>query len=94
MQPQGQVQIVSALAAGEAPQDALDRPRWRWLDQGSVVVEAGFDPARRRALADRGHAGLQTRAAHHFGGAQLVIRDGSHLVGATDRRKDGEVCSG
>ncbi|WP_296554865.1 gamma-glutamyltransferase family protein [Pigmentiphaga sp.] len=92
MQPQGQLQIICALAdLGLNPQAALDMPRWRIDDSGQLRLEAAFDPAVAQALADRGHP-VQRRAAHEhldFGGAQLVMRTGAGYLGASEPRRDG-----
>lgn len=92
MQPQGQLQIICALAdLGMNPQAALDMPRWRIDDSGRLRVEAAFDPAVAQALADRGHPVQRRTALEHldFGGAQLAMRIGTGCLGASDPRRDG-----
>ncbi len=92
MQPQGQVQIISALAdLGLDPQAALDMPRWRIDDTGRLRLEAAFDAQVARELADRGHP-VDVRAADEhldFGGAQLLLRAEGGWMGASDPRRDG-----
>ncbi|MET1115014.1 MAG: gamma-glutamyltransferase [Comamonas sp.] len=95
MQPQGQVQLLHRILAGaQAPEVALDQPRWRLEGQGILATEQGMAEDVVQALRAAGY-----RAPSHegelggrsdFGGAQLIMRlpDGS-LVGASDRRKDG-----
>ncbi len=94
MQPQGQVQVICALAdLGLNPQAALDMPRWRIDDAGQLRLEAGFDPGVAAALAERGHP-VEVRAAHEhldFGGAQLVVCADTSYLGASDPRRDGLV---
>jgi gamma-glutamyltranspeptidase / glutathione hydrolase len=90
MQPQGHVQLVASLAAGAAPQTALARPRWRWLDSGAVLLEEGFDPELAAALEALGHSIQRDGAPRQFGGAQLVMRrPAGGLIAASDPRKGG-----
>lgn len=93
MQPQGHVQLVTALARGAAPQAAIDAPRWRWLDRGDVALEAGFSPAITDDLEPRGHRLLRDVPSTQFGGAQILWPTASGWVGGSDRRKDGGVLS-
>lgn len=95
MQPQGQVQLLCRmLAGGEAPQPAMDQPRWR-LEGGRVLaVEAGMPPAITAALRAQGYREPsgegELGGRSDFGGAQCIWRlaDGQ-LCGASDHRKDG-----
>lgn len=82
---------------GLNPQEALDRPRFRFVEGRRVVLEAPDLPVDeggtlRDALTARGHEVLEPGDAviDVFGGGQAVAReaDGT-LVGASDRRKDG-----
>ena len=66
MQPQGHFQVVSRLVdAGDDPQAALDAPRWRVEEDGSVALEPGLGE-----LADdlraRGHRIAQRDRAARF----------------------------
>jgi len=96
MQPQGHIQVVSALLDdGLDPQRALDRPRW-CLEAGTadsvLALEEGLPVATMAALANRGHrvrpvVGLD-RAL--FGCGQIITRDAEGvLTGGSDPRKDG-----
>jgi gamma-glutamyltranspeptidase/glutathione hydrolase len=97
MQPQGQVQLVTALVDdGAAPQAALDRPRF-FLDAadagGMVKLERGVPEAVVAALRALGHpieADVPSYGRAMFGRGQIILRekDGS-LVGGSDRRADG-----
>ncbi|MEO0603491.1 MAG: gamma-glutamyltransferase, partial [Myxococcota bacterium] len=91
MQPQGHVQLVTALARGTAPQAAVDAPRWRWLEDGRVALERGFPVDVADDLAARGHQLQRDVDPIHFGGAQILWRDDNGLVGGSDPRKDGGV---
>jgi len=98
VQPQAHLAFVSNLVDfGLNPQEALDRPRFRWLAGTQVEIETPDAPVREggsleAALAARGHTVLRPPGvmADRFGGGQAVAReaDGT-LVGASDRRKDG-----
>ncbi len=98
VQPQGHLAFVSNLVDhGLNPQEALDRPRFRYLGGDRVRVETPEAPVAEggtlaAALAARGHAveGAGAFLADVFGGGQAVQRlDDGLLVGASDRRKDG-----
>jgi gamma-glutamyltranspeptidase/glutathione hydrolase len=93
MQPQGHVQVVSNLVDCDHPlQRALDEPRWRYREDGTLAVEERLGAGRRHQtkLARRGHD-VRVLPASMFGGAQLArARDGV-LSGATEPRKDGTV---
>ena len=97
MQPQGHVQVVTALVDdGASPQDALDRPRFfiePEIDGGRVYLEAGMPPSVADGLRARGHdivVGPPTTGRSMFGRGQVILRqlDGS-LAGGSDQRADG-----
>mgnify|MGYP001546828321 CR=1 FL=1 len=95
MQPQGQVQLLSRiLAAGEMPQTALDKPRWRLEGRRLLAIESGNPQDVIDALRAAGYPepeGLgELGGRSDFGGAQFILRlpDG-RLCGASDKRKDG-----
>ncbi len=98
VQPQGHLCFVSNVVDhGLNPQEALDRPRFRFEQGRSVRVEQPERPAREggslgEALLARGHdvQGPGDWMADVFGGGQAIQRlpDGV-WAGASDRRKDG-----
>ncbi len=95
MQPQGQVQLLTRmLAGGEAPQAALNQPRWRLEGNRVLAIEAGTPAnvaAALRAAGYREPSGEgELGGRSDFGGAQCIVRlpDG-RLCGASDPRKDG-----
>jgi gamma-glutamyltranspeptidase/glutathione hydrolase len=91
MQPQGHVQVVSNLVDYDLPlQAALDHPRWRYLQDGRLAVEARTDDAIQAKLARRGHD-VSILPPVRFGGAQIVRNQAGVLSGATEPRKDGTV---
>lgn len=93
MQPQGQVQILSNLIdRGMGLQEAIDAPRFRWLEGANIVLEPGLSVTVRDALSERGHEiKAWTEAMGGFGGAQAIAIDPetNMLYGASDSRKDG-----
>jgi gamma-glutamyltranspeptidase/glutathione hydrolase len=96
MQPQGHLQVASALADdGLDPQRALDRPRFfirGGTPDGEVSVEEGMPEATLAELEARGHV-LKTVSGYGriaFGKGQVIRRDpGGVLWGGSDPRADG-----
>jgi gamma-glutamyltranspeptidase / glutathione hydrolase len=97
MQPQGHVQVISALVDdGLDPQSALDRPRFCIADGtsgGEVLLEEGFPNHTVQALVDLGHSVKVVSGIERsiFGRGQVILRDGDHgvLWGGSDPRADG-----
>lgn len=91
MQPQGQVQVLSAIIDRDLPlQAALDRPRCRYREDGTLAIEGTLDGHTATKLARRGHD-VRVEPPSVFGGAQIVRNDNGTLSGATEPRKDGIV---
>ena len=97
MQPQGHVQVVTALVDDAAdPQEALDRSRFfiePEIDGGRVYLESGTSAAVADGLRARGHDIIVNPSTHGrtmFGRGQIVVRqpDGS-LAAGSDQRADG-----
>jgi gamma-glutamyltranspeptidase/glutathione hydrolase len=99
MQPQGHLQVISAMLDDDLnPQEALDRPRW-CLTSGTpdsgLALEDGIPGATMARLAELGHLVRpvvgQGRAV--FGSGQIIRRDADTgvLYGGSDPRKDGLV---
>jgi gamma-glutamyltranspeptidase/glutathione hydrolase len=89
MQPQGHLQtLVGLLDDGLTLQEALDRPRWRYREDGRLAVEARTPTDVQNGLRRRGHD-LEVLLPGMFGGAQIVRNEGGSLSGATEPRKDG-----
>jgi gamma-glutamyltranspeptidase/glutathione hydrolase len=91
MQPQGHLQVVSAMEDhGLNPQAALDMPRWRWTDGLTVELEPGADPAQVAALRERGHDVQVTADSLSFGRGQIIRRlDSGAYVAGSEPRTDG-----
>jgi gamma-glutamyltranspeptidase/glutathione hydrolase len=92
MQPQGQLQVISALLdRGADAQSALDAPRARWLARDLVAVEAGVDELDVTRLREAGFRVLTGPLDPAEAGAGQLIRvhaDG-WLEGGADARRDG-----
>jgi len=94
MQPQGHLQVVSHLVDhGMSPQQALDAPRFRVLeDLEHVLFERGVPL---RALSDLAHMGHRvappSEVGGGFGGGQIIVVDQENgaMFGGSDPRKDG-----
>lgn len=97
MQPQGHLQVLSALADhGLDPQTALDLPRF-CIDVeeagGRVAIEEGMPQKTMNALQKMGHSlyevGGYDRAL--FGRGQVILRDAESgvLCAGSDPRADG-----
>ena len=104
MQPQGHVQVVSALLDDEInPQETLDHPRWCLglgisVDENSELsLEDGIPLATMARLAQLGHVvrPVVGPARAVFGSGQIILRDATSgvLLGGSDPRKDGLVAS-
>ncbi|MFH5797063.1 gamma-glutamyltransferase [Haladaptatus sp. CMAA 1911] len=91
MQPQGHVQVVSNIVDYDLPlQAALDEPRWRYREDGTLAVEGRMDGNLATKLTRKGHD-VRVLAPVLFGGAQIVRNDNGVLSGATEPRKDGNA---
>jgi gamma-glutamyltranspeptidase/glutathione hydrolase len=94
MQPQGHLQVIANLVDHGMPlQRALDHPRWRYREDGTLGIEERYtDDTGAEALGTKlvrkGHdVGLLPPSL--FGGAQIVRSRDGVLSGATEPRKDG-----
>ncbi|HXG69024.1 MAG TPA: gamma-glutamyltransferase family protein [Gemmatimonadaceae bacterium] len=99
MQPQGHVQLVTALVDDVSdPQAALDRPRF-CIDSGDaggvVQLEEGVPAQVVELLRSRGHpleAGIPSFGRALFGRGQVILQGADGLLaGGSDRRGDGGV---
>jgi len=103
MQPQGHVQVLSALVDDdETPQAALDRPRFCITGLGSpslgddivgVSLEEGIPAFTLAALQEMGHSASLVSGMERavFGRGQIILRDAATgvLTGGSDPRADG-----
>ena len=91
MQPQGHVQVISNVVDYDLPlQAALDRPRWRYREDGDLALEPHFDSNVAAKLVRKEHD-VRTLTPGLFGGAQIVRNDEGTLSAATEPRKDGNA---
>ena len=99
MQPQGHMQVFSALVDdGLDPQSALDRPRFCLQDgeiDGGVSLEEGIPVSVMSALWQMGHPVTPESGSRRsvFGRGQVILRDAQTgvLCGGSDPRADGCV---
>jgi len=95
MQPQGHVQvIVNTIDYKRNPQDALDAPRWQWMEGKRVYIEPQFPEPVAKALECFGHEIRRHDDTPSFGRGQIIWRmeDGT-LVGGTEPRADGTIAA-
>jgi gamma-glutamyltranspeptidase/glutathione hydrolase len=89
MQPQGHVQVISNLVDYDMSlQEALNEPRWRYREDGTLAVEEHLASGLATKLARKGHD-VRILPGLQFGGAQIVRNEQGTLSGATEPRKDG-----
>ncbi|HET9529592.1 MAG TPA: gamma-glutamyltransferase [Blastocatellia bacterium] len=90
MQAQGHLQVICNLIDfGMDPQAALDSPRFRILDDGSLALEEGIADASRSQLIACGHRIKSEQTEEGFGGGQVILISDETLYGGSDPRKDG-----
>jgi gamma-glutamyltranspeptidase/glutathione hydrolase len=90
MQAQGHVQVISNLVDFEMnPQSALDRPRFRILEDDTVALEEGIGNAIRDELLLRNHRISVQKTGEGYGGGQVILISDGSLFGGSDGRKDG-----
>ena len=91
MQPQGHLQVLANVVDYDMPlQAALDAPRWRYREDGTLAVEERLPDGVAPKLARRGHD-VRVQPPSQFGGAQIARWDDGTLSAATEPRKDGHV---
>lgn len=90
MQPQGHVQMmVNLVDYGLNPQAALDAPRWRYLEENTILLEQTVPRFVASGLIDRGHAVQVSPEVGLFGKGQMILRCGETFVAASEPRADG-----
>ena len=95
VQAQAHVQVVSYLVDHDLSiQEALDRPRFHYLEGARVSLEGDFAAQVRAELVAMGHEvadPLAALARGGFGGGQGIAIDAAAGTywGGSDRRKDG-----
>ncbi|WP_340099947.1 gamma-glutamyltransferase [Salinibaculum salinum] len=91
MQPQGHVQVLANVVDYDMGlQAALDAPRWRYREDGTLAVEERLPDGVASKLARRGHD-VRVEPPSQFGGAQIARWQDGTLSAGTEPRKDGHV---
>ncbi|MEL6982736.1 MAG: gamma-glutamyltransferase family protein [Actinomycetota bacterium] len=88
MQPQGHLQVISAMVDhGRNPQAALDAPRWLVERSGRVLLEPQVPEEVVEGLRARGHEVEVTSSRMAFGRGQIIVRssDGVYAAGSEPR---------
>jgi gamma-glutamyltranspeptidase/glutathione hydrolase len=90
-QTQTNLQVFdNVVLFGMTPQQAVEAPRWRSLEDGALLLEPGFEPATLAQLSGWGHdIRIAGGLTSELGGAQLILvgRDGVLRTGADPRRE-------
>ena len=73
------------------PQEALDAPRWQWLEGRKVGLEQGVENHIIKELASMGHEVHADYDQTSYGRGQMIICGGGALIGATEPRADGYI---
>ena len=96
MQPQGHVQVLmNMIDFNMNPQEALDAPRFQWIEHKKIMVEPDFNPHIMAGLIKKGHEIVIEPNLSHFGRGQIIKRDPVSFVyvGGTEKRCDGTIAS-
>ncbi|ABR46901.1 Gamma-glutamyltransferase [Alkaliphilus metalliredigens QYMF] len=93
MQPQGHMQVImNTIDFHLNPQQALDAPRWQWIQGKRVDIEPHFPNHIAQQLAKRGHEINIQLNTGSFGRGQIIWRtEEETLCGGTEARTDGAV---
>jgi gamma-glutamyltranspeptidase/glutathione hydrolase len=93
IQPPGHVQtLVRLVDYGMNPQAALDAPRWKVNEDGSIDLEATASPALRDALRAMGHELASVPDTYmDFGAGQFIVKADDGYIAASDPRRDGQA---
>ena len=90
MQPQGHLQVVSAmLDYGLDPQSALDLARWRVIENREVEIEAAMSPDIVSELESAGHNVKLIDDVTGFGRGQIILKHENQYIAGSDCRADG-----
>ena len=93
MQPQGQFQAVTNLIDfAMNPQEALDAPRWQWIDGMKIEVEDDIKTGIAEGLKEKGHDVKVVSNKINMGRGQIILKNekGGYICG-TEKRCDGHV---
>ena len=93
MQPQGHLQVISNLIDLKmSPQEAINAPRWQWLEDKNILIEDTFDQNTLNHLLKKGHHVSIADDNATFGRGQMILKiaNGSY-IGGTEMRCDGYI---
>lgn len=96
MQPQGHIQVVMNLIDFKLnPQQALDAPRWQWMENKRFTVEPDFDKRIMKQLINKGHDVQIDQNLGSFGRGQIILKQkqSNSYIGGTEKRCDGAISS-
>ena len=93
MQPQGQFQVLTNMIDYKMnPQEALDAPRWQWIDALKIEVESDMSENVVKGLIARGHDVKVVEDKITMGRGQIILKNNSSgYICATEKRCDGHV---
>jgi len=93
MQPQGHLQMMmNTIDFGMNPQEAIDAPRWQWMEGQTVWVEPSTPLHLVDALSAMGHDIRIQHEIGQFGRAQAIwLQEDGVLCGGTEGRTDGHI---
>jgi gamma-glutamyltranspeptidase/glutathione hydrolase len=96
MQPQGHLQVVmNLLDFNMDPQEALDYPRWQWIESKKILVEKEMPLTIINGLIKKGHDVTIEENISSFGRGQIIMRNPHSFVysGGTEKRCDGTIAA-
>ncbi|MDY0294441.1 MAG: gamma-glutamyltransferase [Acholeplasmataceae bacterium] len=96
MQPQGHVQVLMNMIDFKMdPQEALDAPRFQWVEHKKIWVEPDYNPKLINGLIKKGHEIIIEPRLGQFGRGQIIMRDSitGVYVGGTEKRCDSTIAS-
>jgi len=96
MQPQGHVQVImNSIDFHLNPQEALDAPRWQWIEGKTIEVEQSFSNEIVEELVKKGHEIKIASDNGSFGRGQIIWKNNETgvLMGGTESRTDGSIAS-
>lgn len=96
MQPQGHVQVLmNMIDFKHDPQQALDAPRWQWIEGKKITVEPDFPKTMMHGLEKKGHEIVIDNNIGSFGRGQIIFRHPKTGVymGGTEKRCDGTIAA-
>jgi gamma-glutamyltranspeptidase/glutathione hydrolase len=81
--------LNNVLVLGMMPQAAVEAARYRSMENGRLLLDAGIVEAVRNQLGQRGHdVRLQATLSSEMGGAQVIwVNNGMRITGADPRRE-------